>query len=57
LSIRRVAWFARRYSRPPTDLRSALRAVFDAAPYPIPAGAECIAGLSILGKFSNPLDR
>jgi hypothetical protein len=34
--------------------RSALRAFEDAAPFPIPAGAECVAGVPIAGTFRNP---
>jgi hypothetical protein len=34
--------------------QSALRAFEDAAPFPIPAGAECIAGVPIAGTFRNP---
>jgi hypothetical protein len=37
--------------------RSALDAVSESAPFPIPLGAECIAGLPIKGTFANPLSR
>ena len=38
----------------PDLARSALRAFEDAAPFPIPAGAECVAGVPIAGTFRNP---
>ena len=38
----------------PNLARSALRAFEDAAPFPIPAGVECVAGVPIAGTFRNP---
>ena len=38
----------------PQLAQSAVRALEQAGPYPIPTGAECIAGLKIVGTFSNP---
>jgi TonB family protein len=36
--------------------RSAIQALKEAEPISIPPGAECIAGLKIVGTFSNPVD-
>jgi len=38
----------------PDLARSAMRAFDAAAPFPIPPGAECVAGVPIAGTFRNP---